>query len=118
MREECNKFLKKQSKKCKQKIYKKYKVRNLYVKNFDENVIEDNLRDIFLQFGTIEIQKLKFSNNSALFALLIKNMPTNSSNINNKQIYVAQAQSKKDRLKKQVSAKPIRAADNPSTQTA
>ena len=53
-RKERDRFLKEQTEKWRREIYEKYKGRNLYVRNFDESLTEDELREVFSQFGDIE----------------------------------------------------------------
>ena len=57
-RKECDRFLKEQTEKWKRENYEKYKARNLYVRDFDESLTEDELREVFSQFGDIESAKI------------------------------------------------------------
>lgn len=44
--------------KMKKDNYEKLKGRNLYIKNFDGSVTEDELKEIFSKFGKIESVKI------------------------------------------------------------
>lgn len=51
-------FLKEQTERWRRANYEKYKGRNLYVRNFDETVTDEDLRNLFSQYGQVESVKV------------------------------------------------------------
>jgi len=99
--------LKKQYEKIKEEKLNKYQGVNLYIKNLDESVTDEVLREKFSPFGTITSAKVmcdeKNDNKSRGFGFVCFSSPDeatkavaemNGYNLNGKQIYVALAQRK------------------------
>ncbi|KAG4102521.1 polyadenylate binding protein [Neocallimastix lanati (nom. inval.)] len=99
--------LKKQYEKMKEEKLNKYQGVNLYIKNLDESVTDEVLREKFSPFGTITSAKVmcdeKNDNKSRGFGFVCFSSPDeatkavaemNGYNLNGKQIYVALAQRK------------------------
>lgn len=107
---ERSKQLQLQSEKWRNINYEKFKGRNLYIKNFDDSVTEEELKEIFSKFGEIEtlrVMKDEYGNSKRFGFVCFKapeeaNKCINESSlilIRDKQIYVAVAKPKNQRIK-------------------
>lgn len=104
------KELQTQSEKWRKANFEKYKGRNLYVRNLDENTTEDDLMNIFSDYGHIESARIMRdeNGNSRKFGFICFSTQEEANKclkestlalINDKQAYVAMAMSKDQRMK-------------------
>lgn len=105
-------YLRDQTAKFRRATFKQYQGRNLYIKNIDENVTEENLRPIFEKYGPIESIKIMKDENgvSKKFGYVcfareedartcISESPLLK--FNDKQLYVATHKARDDRIREQ-----------------
>lgn len=120
---ERQKEIEKQSEKWRRANYEKYKGRNLYVRNFDENVNDEELKEIFSQFGELESVKVMRDKdgNSRKFGFVCYQTPEQAEDciqkstlilIHDKQAYVALAMSREQRQKTNIVKQNQRRAAN------
>lgn len=119
------KELEKQSEKWRRANYEKYKGRNLYVRNFDDDVTDEELREIFSQFGELESYKVMRDKDgkSKKFGFVCYKTPEQADEcvqkstlilIHDKQAYVALAMSREQRLKANMQKQQQRRAPQPA----
>lgn len=122
-KQERQKEIEKQSEKWRRANYEKYKGRNLYVRNFDETVSDEDLKEIFSQFGELESVKVMRDKEGASkkFGFVCYKTPEQAEDciqkstlilIKDKQAYVALAMSREQRQKSNIVKQNQRRAAN------
>lgn len=123
------KELEKLSEKWRKANYEKYKGRNLYVRNFDDTVTDEDLKHIFEQFGEIESYTVmrEKDGTSRKFGFVCFKTAEDAKKcikdstliqIHDKQCYVAMSMSRDQRLKANISKQQRRYNNTPQANAA